>query len=555
MLFANQDVTLFLTTSDYFLSFMNRPGGLLEYTGSFLSQLLRFRFAGALLLGLTVSAFYFLAVRVFSRISDQTEGVAAGLITAALVMAMHNYYPHRLHHSLGLLLAISLALMVPARVRGKRIFMVVSVPAFYMACGGFVWFYLVIWLITAGFERGKIMPESLLWGIPYPVLLVLIMGRFVYLYPIRDLVLNPLPVGQVYGFAPWPSLFAVWLGLVPLLAWLVNRYRWRGAGRLIAISTIALAITVLVLSFSYNRKHAQFFALEKLAVEEEWEGLLRYADQHPSGNLFGTFYTNLALCYQGRLCSDLLNYPQPFGRRGLCFEWDAKGEVLRRGSDFFWAIGYVNEAHHWAFESMVVDGITRRNLKRLIETELVTGNFPLAEKYIGIMKRTLFDRPLARYYSNLLEHPGSIREDPLLGPRSRIRIRGDFFADGIDLEQNLQSMINSEIKSQPVFDYLMALYLLERRVDDVAAFLPHYLEGTSPQLPRLLDEALLVYKITRREENQTNIGVSEPTMRRFEEYAGILRQYSDQKEAAHMLHPRFGNSFWFYLNFSELIGY
>jgi hypothetical protein len=170
------------------------------------------------------------------------------------------------------------------------------------------------------------------------------------------------------------------------------------------------------------------------------------------------------------------------------------------------------------------------------------------------MKRTLFDRPLARHYSHFLEHPEFIVEDPVLGPRSVIRIREDFFAEGIDLEQNLQSMIRNDIRTQPVMDYMMALYLLERRVDDMAAFLPVYLEE-APQLPRLLDEALLVYKITRREENQTNIAVSEPTMRRFEEYAGILRQYRDQNEAARILHPRFGNSFWFYLNFSELIGY
>ena len=155
--------------------------------------------------------------------------------------------------------------------------------------------------------------------------------------------------------------------------------------------------------------------IEEFAVNEEWGALLRYADAHPSTNLFGTFYTNLALYHQDRLCRSLFHYPQPFGRRGLCFEWDAKGEVLRRGSDFFWAIGFINEAHHWAFESMIVDGITRRNLRRLIQTELVNGNLVLAEKYIGLMNRTLFDQGLARHYARFIDDPGLIGQDPELG--------------------------------------------------------------------------------------------------------------------------------------------
>jgi len=555
VLFANQDVTLFLTTSDYFHSFINHPGGLLEYTGSFLSQILRYRFPGAMLLGLMVCSAYYLAVALFRHTSDRTEAVVVGLLTAALVMAMHNYYPHRLHHSLGMILAILLANSAPSNLKGKRIYMLISVPVFYLVCGGFAWFYLVIWMIIGGFNNGRIIPETLLWGILYPALLLLISGRFLFLYPFKRLIFNPLPAGQAYGSVVWPVVFAVWMVLIPVLSRILNRVRWKGPQRHIVAPLIAVAVTILVLSFSYKRKNAAFFGIEEMAVREDWDELLRYVEKNPSTNLFGTFYTNLALCYQGRLCSDLLKYPQPFGRRGLCFEWDSKGEVLRRGSDFFWAIGHVNEAHHWAFESMVVDGITRRNLKRLIETELVTGNVELASKYIGLMNRTLFDRPLARYYAQFLENPGLIREDPVLGPRSLIRIREDFFADGIDLEKNLKSMVAGDVRTRPVFDYLMALYLLERRVDDVVALLPDYVRSIPVQLPVLLDETLLVYQITHREDSRTNLRVSQATARRFEDYAGILRQHRDQSVAAAKLYPGYGQTFWFYLNFKELIGY
>jgi hypothetical protein len=381
----------------------------------------------------------------------------------------------------------------------------------------------------------------------------MVSGRFIFLQPVRRLLLNPLPLGQEYGSATWSFLFAGWILFLPLLARLLILSGWAGRWRSISISVAALAGSILIVSFSYNRKNAEFFMIEEFAVNEEWGALLRYADAHPSTNLFGTFYTNLALYHQDRLCRSLFHYPQPFGRRGLCFEWDAKGEVLRRGSDFFWAIGFINEAHHWAFESMIVDGITRRNLRRLIQTELVNGNLVLAEKYIGLMNRTLFDQGLARHYARFIDDPGLIGQDPELGAGSGIRIREDFFADGLDLENNLKSLGGHQRMTKPVLDYLMALYLLERRVDDIVALLPEYMEVTQRPLPVLLDETLLVYKITHREDNQTNISVSEETMQRFEAYAGMLRQYRDQKEAARMLYPGYGHTFWFYLNFSELL--
>jgi hypothetical protein len=71
-------------------------------------------------------------------------------------------------------------------------------------------------------------------------------------------------------------------------------------------------------------------------------------------------------------------------------------------------------------------------------------------------------------------------------------------------------------------------------------------------LPPLLDESLLVYKITHQEENQSRLNVTPATLERFDAYTKILRQYRDQNDAARALYPGYGSSFWFYLNFVSL---
>jgi hypothetical protein len=548
---ANQDVALFLTTPGYFMSYISHPGGILEYVGSFLSQLLRFRIPGALLLSGLVTLAFFLSTKLYRRISVGAEMLAVGVITAVLVAAMHNYYPHQVHHTLGLIMALLLVNHVPEEGWRGRIFILLALPLTYISCGGSAWIFMLMWLVRELSEKRKGAVELFLLGFIYPVAVFFLSAWLIFLQPLKDLAFSNLPFGSAYGPAIWPILFLAWILLILPLARVLSRLKPSRIRSTLAASIVSVAGAVLMLQFSYNRKNAEFFAIEQLAIEEEWHELLSYAGQHPSTNLFGTYYTNLALLHEGQLCSGLFNYPQPFGRKGLCFEWEAKGEVLRRGSDFFWAIGFANEAHHWAFESMIVDGVTRRNLKMLIKTELVRGNFRVAEKYIGLMDRTLFDRSLAAHYRTFLNNPDAILRDPELGPGKRIHVDKDFFADGLDMEKNLRFMLSNDPANRPAYDYLMAIFLLERRVDDIVALLPDYLNRSGEPLPALLDETLLVYKITHREDNLTNLGVSVPTIRKFDEYTRILRQYRDEKEAARMLYPGFRNTFWFYLNFSS----
>jgi hypothetical protein len=317
------------------------------------------------------------------------------------------------------------------------------------------------------------------------------------------------------------------------------------------ITACVLAL-ILVLQISYNRSNVEFFHIEKLAVNHEWEGLLEYTAENPSRDLFGSFYTNLALANTGRLCSGLFQYPQSFGRRGLCFNWDAKSEILRRGSDFFWTVCFVNEAHHWAFESMIVDGFTQRNLSRLIQAELVRGNHKVAEKYIDLLASAMFQKKVALHYARFLYDSEAIENDPELGPRLNAHMKEDFFSEGMDLEINLRSLIANEPSNLVAHDYLMALLLLEKRVNQVREALPGYLRASSGILPALLDECLLVYQITHAEEDISPLHVSSSAIQRFESYTRVLREYRDQNEAARILYPAYGYSFWFYLNFVSL---
>lgn len=552
VLIANQDLSLFEISFSYLWSFLDRPGGLLEYAGSFLNQFFRFRLTGALIMALVTGIFFFAAQSLFGKISGKKGFLTGGAVAALLLVGMHNYYPHQLSHTLGILLGLTLAAKLPGDRSKRKWYLLLGVPAIYLLTGGFVWLYCALGLIVIISEKEKTDTLSLALCLVYPGILIAA-SSLIYLYPLQDLFINQLPLGASYGSSPWPLVFVLWIVLISILAGFSLPVRKISPYWKLGIEAmLCLGASVLIMNSSFNRKNAEFFTIEALALEEDWDGVLEYTREHPSANLFGSFYTNLALANKGVLCEDLFKYPQGFGRRALCFPWEEKEEILRRGSDFFWTIHYVNESHHWAFESLIIEGPTRRNLRRLIQCELVRGNFRVAQKYIDQLGNSLFQFKLANHYAEFLNKREAIQRDPELGPRLDSEMSLDFFAEGADLEKNLKRVLANHPSRSPAIDYLMALYLLEKRVDDIPPLLPYYLESHQGQLSTLLDESMLVYQITQRKEAPSEFVVSQATIKRFEEYTKVLRQYRNPEDAARMLYPAHGHTFWFHLNFNSL---
>ena len=572
VLMANQDQGLYFLTLDHFLSYAQYPGGVLEYLGHFLTQFYRFPPAGAMILAGVITAVYVAVEYWAGKLAGSRGCFLMTFMVPLLLLGMHNHYPHQLHQSLGFLLVMVLLILVPQHRQAQRIFFAAVIPVFYFVAGGYVLFFCILMLsrelivmgnqktyakVARGFLSGI---EIILWNLLYPVLIILLGARFIFLDPLSGLFIDPFPPGDTYPVPYLPLILIACLILLTILGtgrpdWLIpvrETKRKTFWARIVPGVVILGLAGVLLVKYTYNPKNRDFFTIEHMAVEEDWDGLLCYADRHPSTNLFGTFYTNLALANQGLLCTSLFNYPQVFGPEGLCFGWDAKAEILKRGSDFFWTIHFVNEAQHWSFESMVVEGTTVRNLKRLIQTELVRGNYQVAEKYTGLLEHTLFDRALAEHYRSFLFQPGRIREDPELGPAMRMQMDQDFFSEGADLETNLRSLVANDASNMQAYDYLMALLLLEKNVDGIVELLPGYLDRSGGKFPRLLEESLVVYNLLHREEGIPDIPLSRNTMQRFAEYSSVLRQARNQAEAARTLYPVYGNTFWFHMNFTNI---
>ena len=127
-------------------------------------------------------------------------------------------------------------------------------------------------------------------------------------------------------------------------------------------------------------------------------------------------YLNMALANKGELASSMFSYDQR-GVNGLMFPWDKTFIVSDLLSEEYFTIGEIAMAQKMAFEAYVtVPGFGNpRFLKRLVQTNLIFGNYAVAQKYIRILEKTFAYSDWARSQRRFLNNDRAVDADLLLG--------------------------------------------------------------------------------------------------------------------------------------------
>ena len=129
---------------------------------------------------------------------------------------------------------------------------------------------------------------------------------------------------------------------------------------------------------------------------------------------------NLALAHNGILSERLLDYPQR-GIETLMLRWDQSVFTAELHSDLYYCMGIISTAQKFAFEAFVSSHPSGnpRMLKRLVETNLITGAYPTAEKYIRLLENTWYYKDWAAAHRYFLYNDQAVERDKELGVRRR----------------------------------------------------------------------------------------------------------------------------------------
>lgn len=541
---------LFRFSTEYLNGFLTMPGGLLEYTGKFLMQFYAVPLYGALLLAIAVISPGIL-MNKFLRNTNSNPGLSLVLpiIVTSLLLILQNQYSHVMYYDLGIICVISWFLFT---LKFSRYYLhIILFPVFYYFTGAFAILFVIAYLIyTLAFIKGRQKIYSSAFIIIVSLLTFLVFKSVLFLVSSKTLLTYPLPAITQSFQKLFFIILSVFVALFPVLGMSSVLKKTRILFiRLIAVSFIIFS--ALLLTGTYNPSLASILKIQECAYKDDWNKVIELSEKSHQENLISQYFYNTALAEKGSLCEKLFTTGQSFGTKALILPWGDQN--LERGAYFFYATGLVNEAHRWAYEEMVVYGLRPHNLIMLIKTSLLNSDYRMAEKYINILRKTLFYRKDAIRYENLLNNKDLISKDNELGKVAQIIPQKDFIIYMDSPEDNLPMLLESNPDNRVAFEYMISWLLLEKDVETALSNL-HLMKSMGyTSLPRSVEEAVMIYYNSQHKLPDMNgYSVSSETQNRFNLYINkYLQARNNPSTFQSQMKTQFGNTFWYYYHFHK----
>ncbi len=280
-----------------------------------------------------------------------------------------------------------------------------------------------------------------------------------------------------------------------------------------------------------------------------WEGVLDEAssqEDEPTRSV--VMMRNLALSRLGRQGDDMFLYKNgskayaaPFGMRLM----------LVVGPMMYYQYGMLNYCNRLCMEMGVELDFRKEDYQLLANCALLDGDKPLARKYIGILKQTIFYHDWAEKAETLLNHRELMAKDAEREPITHMLHYDDALGgDEGYTERTLMTILaRSTYADDPIF--LEQTLLASLWTKDIGQFWYHFKDYAKlhPQgpIPRYYQEAAYLYgKIEGRQEVESmpfSAGIKDNLMR----FMSSASNYNDKdmETVRQALSPFFGDTYYY----------
>ena len=524
-----EQLQLFLFDGDYFCERMAEPGGLARYVGEFLVQ-----FYNATVIGALILAMLFMMVqRLTWRLMRCEDYYYLSLIPALVLWFAMGDENVMLAYVVALIMAMGCILGLRPLERlnliGRVIIALVALPLLYWLIGPLALLVAVCMVPTwlAGLAVIYVVALVLVsaWLLPYP-LVRLAVGIGYYRFPV-----------------PIPYL----LLLIPvLIAMMHYGCRHLPKPKQGVKYALILAITALLFVpqyYGFDAKKYELMEYDYLVRIKDWNGIIAKAEQQTPDKPMSVSATNLALAMTNQLGERAFEFYQR-GSQGLLPPFERNYATTQLTGEIYFHLGLVNTAQRLAFEAM--EAISNYNksgraLKRLVETNVINGQYKVAEKYIKILEKTIFYRRWAERMRAMLGDEKAINAHPLYGTLRQYRLQEDFLFSDTELDKICGQLFMHNHQNQMAAQYLLMMPLLDK---DVPRFMQYaqYVQSQVRYNPRSCQEAIAFGFMQQRQQPPQGL-VSPLILQQLNDFSRI---YSAGGKSAPGL-EQFRNSVWYYL--------
>jgi len=562
-LFFEEQFQFFILTPTYFLQYLRLPGGLSGYIGGFLTQFYILPFAGPIIISLLLVSVQLLTARIVKKVNSNS-----GLYPLSFLPALYYWFLlcDNLFPLSGLVgFAVTLGFVI--------IYLSIKKELFRMTFGFFSIFILyflsglgnILFLIStiiieivrfSGVESKKnakykiIIPGSIIMG-AFAIALPLLLKKGYFQAPILQSITSDIYF-DVKGKIP-PSIWMIFSS-VPLL--IILSALIKNSFKKPRIFYIIQILVVIVFAFwglktGMNSNAEEIMRYDYYARYQKWDKMIKHAEKEPPRNNLSLSMLNLALAKTGQMPVNLFRYTQKPG--GLFLDFNNENVAPIMGNEIFYQMGMTNASQYFAFESTESTADQQKSVrafKRLAETNIINGNYAVANKYLSLLKKTLFYRKWAIDSQVYIDHPELIDKHPEWSEKRKMAVQHDYFIMVRDMEKIMINILNEQPSNKIVFEYLMSYYLINKNLKGFMNNLPRIQYLNYSQMPVLYQEAaLFAISLTTDEPEKVNsIPISAETKRRMRSYADV---YTSSPNAQEMLKDKFSGTFWYYFHFAK----
>ncbi len=530
---------LFLLDGDYFCSRMAQPGGVARYVAEFLVQFYNSTTFGAIIL----AALYMLIQRLTWRMTLRVGGGASPLayLLSFVPVCLLWYYMGdvsvMLTLAVSLAMAAALALAWPKAKWAKWLFLVVGIPVIYWVAGPAVWvaaLFILCYEMTCGASR----LGGLLLGVVAVVMVLActLLSAAVAPYPLYQLF-RGLDYYRIWASVPLMQ-YVVMLALaaVPFLCRLLPA---QVGGRVVgAVAALAVVLALFFIPKGYDAKTYELIDYDYLVRTQQWDAIIAKAERQNPDLPMSVAANNLALAMEGQLGDRMFQFFQN-GVQGLLPDFERNFSTIPLTGEIYWQLGFVNTAQRFAFEAMeAIPNMNKscRAVKRLAETNMVNGQYEVAEKYLDLLDKTVFYRSWAQRTRQLMADGKAVSEHPFYGKLRRWRIDSDYLFSDREPDMMIGQAFLKDSTNSVAMQYLLAIPML----NGDGQRLMQYMQVVNERIvyrPLACQEAL-AYAFAQQRQ-QPPPGLIDPmVLQRFNEFS---QSYSSVPS------EQFKGTYWYYL--------
>ena len=498
---------MFLFDTNYFLERIVLPGGLADYISEFLVQFYYMPVLGGIIIALLLMSIQAISWGLMKQYG--MKAVFPGYLLSFVPSIVLWCAMGDQNLLLSFVVALSGALLmgwIHNRFHNrlvKVVFELVSTALVYWFLGPVVFLYAALMIgdtLMKGKQNGHILSSlgysacllilTVAWillttqSLQYPLYRIFT-GLNYYRYPGT---VSPLPLGVMI----W-TVVVVFFGMIP------DGHAW--IKKLQQSKVVMVLAYVLVIVASWFGIKASFDAMtydlidyDFLVRTEQWDKIIEKAEKKPATTPLSVSCVNLALSQKGMLADRLFEFYQN-GGEGLfpTFTRDMISPVST--AEIFFRLGMVNDAERYMFEAQEAIPNYRKSARltrRIIECEIINGNYQVAAKLLRRLQKTLFYSNWANQTMALLGNEKAINRHPVYGKLRKYREKKqDFLFSDREMDQMLGLLFLNDNHNKMAYEYLVCYELLQR---DMEKFMQYYPLGRFvgyDHIPRSFQEILI----------------------------------------------------------------